>query len=69
MSFNEEAIALLERIAVALEAQIVTVSESIGCDHPMDQRIDFGLTNGQLDWECKVCHWRTPCVTSPDPVG
>jgi len=30
-----------------------------GCDHPGDQRFDFGHTNGVDDWQCKVCGYRS----------
>lgn len=29
------------------------------CQHPDDQRMDFGTTDGQPDWLCKVCGFRT----------
>lgn len=30
-----------------------------GCLHPMEQRIDFGVTDGVEDWQCKSCGYRT----------
>jgi hypothetical protein len=32
------------------------------CPHPPELRISFGMTNGQPDWQCQACGYRT--VTS-----
>jgi hypothetical protein len=29
------------------------------CLHPADQRQDFGVTDGQEDWRCSVCGYRS----------
>jgi hypothetical protein len=55
----------LERIATTLEALLPPEQpepETPTCLHPMDCRIDFGTTNGQPDWMCTVCKYRTPCL-------
>jgi ribosomal protein L37AE/L43A len=36
--------------------------ETPTCTHPEDQRISFGVTNGQADWQCRICRFRTPCL-------
>lgn len=56
-----------ERIATVLEMLVDSPQEPPTpaseeppmCPHPTDQRIDFGMTNGQPDWQCKVCGFRT----------
>lgn len=58
----------LRRIADALEVLATAVTAppepepppDPTCPHPPDQRVDFGLTNGQPDWQCRVCGFRTP---------
>lgn len=30
-----------------------------GCQHPKDRRVDFGMTQGQPDWECRDCGHRS----------
>ena len=49
----------LERIASALELATTVPPESTTCLHPPDQRIDFGMTNGVDDWQCRACGYRT----------
>jgi hypothetical protein len=54
----------LERIADALDSALVippAPAEPEGCPHPVEQRIDFGETNGQPDWQCGVkdCGYRS----------
>lgn len=54
----------LERMAAALE---VGVASSLpdddpsweGCPHPDEARVSFGVTNGQVDWQCNACGFRT----------
>lgn len=55
----------LGRIATALEA-LVPVPEdepartvSPPCPHPLELRIDFGITAGQPDWQCGACGHRS----------
>lgn len=60
----ERAVLALERIALALEALTVAPEETpapvdTGCAHPEDQRISFGVTDGQPDWQCGACGYRT----------
>lgn len=56
----------LERIAAALELATAVPSEpeSTACLHPADQRIDFGVTNGVEDWQCRACGFRTVEATT-----
>ncbi len=53
----------LERIAAALEALLVPLetasTESPACLHPAELRIDFGITNGQEDFQCRKCGFRS----------
>lgn len=37
--------------------------ETPGCPHPPDQRASFGMTNGQEEWECRLCQYRTPTTS------
>ena len=58
----------LERIAAVLErvtAEPPADDQPSGCPHPADQRIDFGVTAGQPDWQCRSCGFRTV----PPPEG
>lgn len=57
-----------ERIATALERIVVLLEgggepaaavEPIECLHPIEQRTDFGTTDGEDDWQCNVCGYRT----------
>lgn len=55
--------AVQTRIADALEAVLLplpSASEAAppACTHPHDERIDFGVTNGVEDFQCKVCGFR-----------
>lgn len=34
-------------------------TQELTCPHPEDQRINFGMTNGEPDWECRLCHQRS----------
>lgn len=55
----------LRRIANALEILTepqTAEPETPTCPHPEDQRISFGVTNGQADWQCRMCRFRTPCL-------
>jgi hypothetical protein len=55
----------LRRIANSLEALTeppTAEPETPTCPHPEDQRISFGVTNGQADWQCRICQFRTPCL-------
>jgi hypothetical protein len=55
----------LNRIATVLEALIpeqIPESATPTCLHPMDCRITLGTTNGQPDWTCTACQYRTPCL-------
>lgn len=29
------------------------------CPHPIESRVDFGMTNGMADWQCQACGFRT----------
>jgi hypothetical protein len=51
----------LERIADALELAVATPldDDAGGCLHPLDSRLDFGVTNGVEDWQCGLCGFRT----------
>lgn len=56
----------LERIADVLEAALAETAPSpagaqVDCDHPVELRRDFGVTNGVEDWECGVkdCGYRS----------
>ena len=55
----------LLRIASAIEALIPepepeTTPAPEPCQHPVGSRLDFGLTNGLPDWQCRICGYRTP---------
>jgi hypothetical protein len=52
----------LRRIADVLElltAAPEPESPEPPCPHPLESRMDFGLTNGQPDWQCGLCGYRT----------
>ena len=53
----------LQKIRQVLEALVPEQEpeqpESTECPHPEDQRIDFGMTNGLPDWQCRLCNFRT----------
>lgn len=57
----DRALSALERIATALEAQHPPPEPETPpqCPHPEESRIDFGWTNGQRDWQCEQCGYRT----------
>jgi hypothetical protein len=59
----ERAVKALERIADVLERAIepppAPADEPGGCEHPAEARIDFGITNGEPDWQCRACGFRT----------
>ena len=63
MTFHEQverAVVALERIAAALEgvSDLADQSPTV-CTHPEDDRIDFGVTRGQADWQCRRCGFRS----------
>lgn len=62
----------LERIAVALErfepADDTPAPTTGECEHPIEARIDFGVTNGQPDWQCGRCGFRTAAPVDVDMV-
>ena len=50
----------LHRIANALESLIPDQeSPDLPCQHPPEMRTSFGTTQGQEDWLCRVCQFRT----------
>lgn len=52
----------LERIATALEDAMtppVAPPAPVECEHPAEARIDFGITDGVEDWQCRLCGYRT----------
>lgn len=53
----------LERIAAALEAWTAAPAPAndadASCNHPFDARIDFGVTGGREDFECRECGFRS----------
>lgn len=55
----------LKRIADALELflapePLIPEPETTGCPHPPEQRVSLGTTNGQEEWACRLCRFRTP---------
>lgn len=61
LEVQERQAAALERIADALATLTIPPSEPSGqeCPHPIEQRIDFGVTGGVEDWQCRACGYRT----------
>lgn len=62
--FKVRLIGALERIALANELMVAPTQTQepegpLPCDHPVDLRIDFGVTDGQPDWQCGVCKFRS----------
>lgn len=57
----ERLIAAVERVAGLLDRATTPIDEPVapGCTHPREDRIDFGVTHGRDDWECRRCHFRT----------
>lgn len=55
------AVVALERIADLLAQAVVepVAPPATGCTHPAETRIDFGLTGGVEDWQCRLCGYRT----------
>ncbi len=51
----------LDRIATVLEQTLRPSEPSTPapCPHPMEARIDFGTTNGQPDFQCRLCGFRS----------
>ncbi len=53
----------LERIAKVFElmtAEVTAVPDAPAkCLHPLEDRLDFGVTNGLPDWQCKRCQFRS----------
>jgi hypothetical protein len=55
---------VLERIATALDTLAIPQEPALiwpkgECPHPQESRIDFGVTNGHPDWQCKVCGYQS----------
>ena len=50
---------LLMLIASSSEALSEPDPTDTTCPHPEDLRISFGMTNGQPDWLCSVCQYRS----------
>jgi len=44
--------------AVEVLAQSAHPSRVV-CTHPVDARIDFGVTKGRPDWQCSACGFRS----------
>ena len=60
MTVDERMAVALERISNAVSPVVIEEpAPLVGCQHPIEDRIDFGVTNGQPDWECGVCHARS----------
>ena len=61
---DEAVLAVLTRIAVALETQValmvppVPEPVPVTCPHAEEDRADFGLTDGLPDGECRRCGFR-----------
>ena len=34
----------------------------VDCPHPLEDRADFGTTDGQPDWQCRRCGFRSVSV-------
>lgn len=54
----------LHRIAEAMERLSPPTPEprpelTTACLHPLDSRTDFGMTNGEPDWQCRICQFRS----------
>lgn len=48
------------RIATALELLVAPPQTEEGpCEHPADQRWDFGITDGRPDWQCRLCNYHS----------
>lgn len=62
----------LERIADALEGATAPIAQDapapVGCLHPAESRIDFGVTDGVEDWQCKGCGYRTTAQVEGTPA-
>jgi len=62
---GERIAAALERIAAALEVVVAgtlppaSETEPVGCAHPDEARVNFGLTDGNPDWLCQACGYRS----------
>lgn len=69
---DTETRAQLERIAVALERLVdlglvllepdvepAPAAGPVPCGHPEAARIDFGITDGVPDWQCRTCGFRS----------
>jgi hypothetical protein len=51
--------ALVEAFAVPAPEPVRLV-----CDHPPEERLDFGITNGAPDWQCRLCGYRSLIATT-----
>lgn len=55
-------VAELREMRATLERVFAPVEEPAPddeiCMHPDDQRVNFGITNGQPDFLCRVCKYR-----------
>ncbi len=55
----------LKRIADALETLVALslpeppAPETATCLHPEEDRVSFGMTDGQEDWQCRRCLYRS----------
>lgn len=79
---DQKTVDLLERIAVALERIVdlglVAMSDEtsvepeapavVVCLHPLDQRVDFGVTGGVPDFHCRACGYRSVPEVEARPV-
>lgn len=60
----------LERLASALDRDVTLKTAALEeaarpqppapCTHPPEARIDFGVTNGREDFQCRRCGYRPP---------
>jgi hypothetical protein len=61
--FEIDVLAVLKRIATAVESMVVedepTPEQPPACAHPIEARVSFGETMGVDDWQCGLCGFRT----------
>lgn len=60
----ERLIAAVERLGALVELALTPDEPPAApdqCTHPIEQRIDFGVTDGHRDWQCGVpgCGYRS----------